>query len=140
MTEQETKSSLGDLEPRFPGMDRGALRALGTPRGTAAEYVAPEGETEETVARIWEEVLGVERVGAGDDFFALGGHSLLATRVVARIRRRLEAELPLRVLFQRPTVRSLARATEEARRVPKKSARPTIERVRRRRRVRPGDD
>ncbi len=86
-------------------------RALPAPeRGGAGEegWVAPRAGTEEVLAGIWSEVLGVPRVGARDDFFALGGHSLLATRVVSRVRQLLGTELPLRALFEAPTVRGLA--------------------------------
>jgi acyl carrier protein len=79
-------------------------------------YVAPASPMESLVAGIWEEVLGQERVGAEDDFFALGGHSLLATQVVARMRRSLGVEVPVRALFEGPTVRDLARVVERARR------------------------
>ncbi|WP_405085490.1 amino acid adenylation domain-containing protein [Microbispora sp. NBC_01389] len=76
----------------------------------AAEYVAPEPGPEEDVARVWAEVLEVERVGAHDDFFALGGHSLLAMRVIARLRRAYP-DRPVTVLdvFKHRTVRELAR-------------------------------
>ena len=90
-----------------PTLDRGAL---------ATGYVPPASPVESLVAGIWEEVLGHERVGAADDFFALGGHSLLATQVVARLRRALGAEVPVRALFEGPTVRELARSVERARR------------------------
>ena len=70
----------------------------------------PRDACEEAVAKIWSDVLNVERVGIHDDFFELGGHSLLATQVVARIRSRFEAQLPLRVIFESPTVAGVAAA------------------------------
>ncbi len=77
-------------------------------------YVAPRTPAEELVAAIWSDVLGVSQVGAEDNFFELGGHSLLAVRVIARLRSIFPADLPLRVLFERPTVESTARAVTEA--------------------------
>ena len=71
-------------------------------------FVAPRSPLEETLAAIWAEVLGRERVGVHDDFFELGGHSLSATQVMARARRVLGLELPLRALFEAPTIAELS--------------------------------
>jgi acyl carrier protein len=72
------------------------------------EYVAPRTPTEQKLAEIWAEVLKVNQVGVYDNFFELGGHSLLATRVIARIRESLGIELPVRSLFESPTLGGLA--------------------------------
>jgi acyl carrier protein len=77
-------------------------------------YVAPEGTIEETVARIWAAVLGVDRVGAQDDFFELGGHSLLATQLISRIRDEFQIDLPLRSVFASPTPAEMALVIEAA--------------------------
>jgi hypothetical protein len=74
----------------------------------ARGYVAPRDPAEETIAGIWSDVLGVDRIGVDDDFFGLGGHSLLATRVLARLRAALAVEVPLRCLFEATTVAELA--------------------------------
>ena len=86
--------------------------ALPTPDGQRPEldeaFVAGRTPTEELLAEIWAQVLGVERVGIYDNFFQLGGHSLLATQVVSRIRQAFRVEMPLRRLFEAPTVAGLA--------------------------------
>ncbi len=90
-------------------LDRRAL-----PRPQAGDLLAqplavePRTPTEREVAKIWCEVLEVDAVGVETSFFELGGHSLLATRVVSRLRSRFSIELPLKTLFQRPTVAGLA--------------------------------
>jgi amino acid adenylation domain-containing protein len=81
----------------------------------------PRALTEEMLANIWAEVLGVERVGIHDNFFELGGHSLLATQVVSRLRETFGIEFPLRKLFEHPTIESLAGAFRETIGVPRQS-------------------
>ncbi|HYO72515.1 MAG TPA: amino acid adenylation domain-containing protein, partial [Archangium sp.] len=86
-------------------------KALPAPEASAlqsATYVAPRNELEQRLAGIWAQVLHLERVGLHDHFFELGGHSLLGTQVVARIRSAFQVELPLRALFEAPTVAALA--------------------------------
>jgi amino acid adenylation domain-containing protein len=79
--------------------------------------VAPRGPVEEMVASIWAAVLRLERVGAHDSFFDIGGHSLLATQVVSRLRESLGVEIPLRAIFEAPTVAGLAERIEAIRQV-----------------------
>jgi amino acid adenylation domain-containing protein len=94
-------------------LDRLALPAPSLSRPELdTHFVAPRTPAEEQLVGIWEEVLGLKRVGIHDDFFELGGHSLLATRVVSRVRGALRAELPLRYLFETPTVAGLAERIE----------------------------
>ncbi|HEX2079055.1 MAG TPA: amino acid adenylation domain-containing protein, partial [Longimicrobium sp.] len=111
LPESMTPSAFVSIE-RLPLTPNGKLdrRALPAPVMEADEdaYVAPATPTQEIVAAIWGEVLGRERVGAHDGFFDLGGHSLLATRVVSRIRDAFGVELPLRAIFEAPTVAGLA--------------------------------
>ncbi|MEU2246719.1 amino acid adenylation domain-containing protein [Streptomyces sp. NPDC019224] len=95
-------------------LDRAALPAPDRRPELRASYLAPRTEAEELVARIWREVLDIDRVGALDDFFDLGGHSLLATRVIARVRAAAELTVPLRTLFTHRTVAAFAEAVEAA--------------------------
>ncbi|MEU8530895.1 amino acid adenylation domain-containing protein, partial [Streptomyces sp. NPDC048629] len=95
-------------------LDRAALPQPEPAHATTADFVAPAGATAELLARIWSEVLGVDRIGADDNFFEVGGHSLLATQVVSRIREAFRVEVPLSALFDRPTVRELAPVLENS--------------------------
>ena len=95
-------------------VDRRALPAPERDRQSDRAYRPPETDTERLLAGIWAELLGVDRVGADDDFFELGGHSLLATRVAARLRDTLQTEIPLRLLFEHPTLHRLAASVSEA--------------------------
>jgi amino acid adenylation domain-containing protein len=79
-----------------------------------AGYEAPRTPVEEILAGAWIELLGVGRVGAGDDFFDLGGHSLLAARMISRLRELFEVDLPLRAVFEAPTLEGLALRIERA--------------------------
>lgn len=75
---------------------------------TDDSFVAPRTELEEELAGLWAEILKVERVGIHDNFFDLGGHSLLATRLIFRLREHFNVDLPLRALFEAPTVAAIA--------------------------------
>ncbi|HEX6900060.1 MAG TPA: condensation domain-containing protein, partial [Thermoanaerobaculia bacterium] len=100
-----------DALPLTPNgkIDRRALARIEPDRAAEAEgFVAPRTPTEERLAAIWGEILGLEKVGVQDDFFDLGGHSLLATQLVSRVRESFGVELPLRRLFEVSTVESLA--------------------------------
>ncbi|HEX6864289.1 MAG TPA: phosphopantetheine-binding protein, partial [Thermoanaerobaculia bacterium] len=92
-------------------LDRAALPAPSPFRSERpASFIAPRDPVEEILAQIWAQVLRVEPVGAFDHFFELGGHSLLATQALTLIRQTLEIDLPLRSLFEEPTVAGLAAA------------------------------
>ncbi|WP_237707431.1 condensation domain-containing protein, partial [Xanthomonas oryzae] len=89
-------------------LDRRALPAPDADALAARAYVAPEGELETELATLWSALLGVERVGRHDDFFALGGHSLLAVRLISRIRQQLGVDVVLADLFAQPQLAALA--------------------------------
>lgn len=93
-------------------LDRRALPMPGPESETS--YMAPRNEREERLVEIWQEVLGREQIGVEDNFFELGGHSLRATQVVARVRTKLGMDLPLRSVFEAPTVAALAQVIEKA--------------------------
>jgi acyl-coenzyme A synthetase/AMP-(fatty) acid ligase/acyl carrier protein len=92
-------------------------RALPKPAGAGAEWgqihVAPRTHFEEMLANIWAEILKLDQVGIHDNFFHLGGHSLLATQFVSRVRNSFKCDLPLRTLFEAPTIQGLAQRLQE---------------------------
>ena len=106
-------------------------RALPDPQAPAADagHVAPRTPTEEVLAEVWSALLRVERVGAADDFFALGGHSLLATRLAARVREAFGVELPLRAVFESPTLAALAGDVDARRRAEQRIETPPLRRL-----------
>jgi amino acid adenylation domain-containing protein len=94
-------------------VDRGALPLPETTRLELENvFVGPRTEAEQLVAQVWREVLKVEKIGVRDNFFELGGHSLTATQVIARLREAFRTELPLRFLFETPTVAELTHKIE----------------------------
>jgi acyl carrier protein len=95
-------------------LDRKALPAPESDAYGARGDEAPVGETETALASIWAEVLRVERVGANDNFFHIGGHSIMAARVISRIIKIFGVEIPLRSLFERPTIAELSEVIEDA--------------------------
>jgi amino acid adenylation domain-containing protein len=100
-----------DLLPLLPSgkVDRKSLPDPGRDRpDLAASYVSPANERERLIAQVWQEVLGLDRVGVHDNFFDLGGHSLLAAEVHGKLRERLPSDLTLIDLFRHPTVHALA--------------------------------
>ena len=89
-------------------LDRKALPAPIWEEQSDADFVAPRTDVEIRIAAIWRDTLGVERVGADDNFFHIGGHSLLAARVVTQVREGFSVELSVRSLFERPTLSEFA--------------------------------
>ena len=77
-----------------------------------SSYIAPRTAGETVLAELWAAILKVERVGVHDNFFDLGGHSLLATQLLSHIRRAFQVEMPLRAVFEHPTVASQAEVIE----------------------------
>ncbi len=100
---EDPLAGLEEARPAVAAQARPALRNA---------YVAPTGEVEGAVAALWQEMMGLEQVGAHDNFFQLGGHSLLATQIVSRLRDAFAVELPIAGFFEAPTVAGLATLVE----------------------------
>src|SRR5262249_7119449 len=117
--------STGDLLERLElwinrnaaqGEPRSMDESLVHPRPNVGSiYVAPRNDVEETIAGIWQQILGIEQIGIYDNFFELGGHSLLATRVISRVQNALQVQLPVRALFVTPTIAGLAASIAQMR-------------------------
>ncbi|MGH9869942.1 MAG: amino acid adenylation domain-containing protein [Candidatus Polarisedimenticolia bacterium] len=118
-----------DALPLTPNgkIDRRALPPPGGAPSRRGVAVAPRSPVEREIARVWEEVLGIDGVSVTDNFFELGGHSLLATQVISRLRTALGVELPLRAIFEAPTVETLASLSGDRRQ--EAVARPCIPRA-----------
>jgi amino acid adenylation domain-containing protein len=116
-------------------IDRDALPDPETARADdTVSFVPPQDPHQQALADIWQEVLGLDKVGIHEDFFRAGGHSLSATRVMSRIRGRFQIELPFAALFDNPTIAHLARAVEQAEKTSCVPVRPAITPSARRRR------
>ena len=99
----------GKIDRRaFPAPDQSS-------RELAQEYLAPRTPDEQMLAAIWSEVLGIQPIGVHENFFTLGGHSLLATQVISEVRVAFQLDLPVRELFESPTIAEFARAVERCR-------------------------
>jgi amino acid adenylation domain-containing protein len=116
--------------PQLPSgkVNRAALANTGVALVDREELVAPRNDAEAKLAGIWRELLKVEQVGIEQNFFELGGHSLLVLQVTARIRRMFEVELPVRCVFEAPTIAGLALEVEKARAMGLKARTPILQR------------
>ena len=119
------------IMPRLPLNANGKIDRQRLPEPEQAvfhshAYVAPRTPTETVIAGIWADVLHRDQVGVEDNFFEIGGHSLLATQVISRVRRSLEIDPPLRLLFESPTVEKLAAWVDRARREGQNALPPPI--------------
>lgn len=117
--------------PELPLTPNGKVnrRALPEPERSLPqpdEFVAPRDQTEQTVADIWSEVLGIKQFSVVTDFFELGGHSLLATQIISRLRDTFQIELPVASIFENRTVAELSRLVTEARQQDVKMNPPAI--------------
>ena len=120
------------LLPKIPLNPNGKVDRQALPEPETAQsrkFVAPKDPTEEGVARIWQEVFRRERISSDENFFELGGHSLMATQVISRIREQFRVELPIRTMFDFPTISGLASAVTLAASAPTTSESASIVRV-----------
>jgi acyl carrier protein len=119
LPEHMVPTSFSQIEtvPQLPSgkVNRLALASIGgAPLRDQEELVAPRNDMETKLSEIWRELLEMKQVGIEQNFFELGGHSLLALQVTARIRRMFEVELPVRSVFEAPTIAGLAAEVQKA--------------------------
>jgi acyl carrier protein len=108
-------------------VDRKALPDAGLNRGAVDEqYVAARTPVEGMMVGMWTELLGLQQIGINDNFFDLGGHSLGATQLISRLRSAFQIELPLRSLFETPTISGLSKVIEETMARPAATVAPAI--------------
>ena len=101
---------LESLNPTAPAAAASPVPStLAAQPGSQTREDAPRDETEQEIARVWQDALGIERIGVNESFARLGGHSLLAVRIVAELRKAFQIDLPVRALFEAPTIAELAR-------------------------------
>jgi len=110
--EQWTRKST--VRGRSPSEEEGTS-TLPDGQNQSNRSLVPESEIENAVARIWQDLLGLKQIGVRDNFFELGGHSLLATQLVSRLRETFDVEIPLRGIFEAPTVADMAGLIEARR-------------------------
>ncbi|WP_345027225.1 amino acid adenylation domain-containing protein, partial [Flavivirga jejuensis] len=89
-------------------VDKGTLPEPQKSQLSEVEYIAPRNDQEKKLVLIWEELLGVDKIGINDNFFELGGHSLLATRLVSKIRKEMELEITIKSIFSHPKIADLS--------------------------------
>ena len=106
-----------------------AVEAKKARQHAQAAYEAPASPTEEILSAIWSKLLVIDKVGRNDNFFALGGHSLMAVQVIARVRQSLGIELPLRAMFEAPTIAQFSELVEAERRARTGTVLPPLGRV-----------
>ncbi|MEM9275513.1 MAG: amino acid adenylation domain-containing protein, partial [Cyanobacteria bacterium P01_F01_bin.143] len=94
-------------------VDRKALPEPSNLHNLSNDYIPPRNDTEATIINIWQQLLETQKIGIKDNFFEIGGHSLIATRVISQIRQIFQVELPLRSIFEHPTVTGLAQEIEQ---------------------------
>ena len=108
---------LATLLDRIPVGQIPHVKPLQTPsqQDLSTSFVPPRTSTENTLAAIWMDILGLGQIGIHDNFFELGGHSLLATQIISRIHKEFQVQLPLTDLFEEPTIAKLAETIETIR-------------------------